>query len=227
MVGHKYRIRFFVFLFPTIDKQIERSQLKEKNLTQSFATYRTQSVARPNVTAGMLEGYAVMSGKSHFTRAELEARTAETMGFYADRLFLQMRGEEARSEKFVLQGLQDGGDWIDIKPIAPIEGENPNEPDFGNCMRCGSPLEESEYAIGDVCDGCRPQYMKDWKANQERLAEEAAEHRRYPEESDDDDPDEDPLAGDVEPIGGYYEPPIHPFEAHRLEVMRQHGDYTG
>jgi len=45
--------------------------------------------------------------------------------------------------------------------------------------------------------------------------------------SDDDDLDEDPLAGDVEPTGGYYEPPIHPFEAHRLEVMCQHGDYTG
>ncbi|HEY1064093.1 MAG TPA: hypothetical protein VGE30_02220 [Candidatus Saccharimonadales bacterium] len=39
--------------------------------------------------------------------------------------------------------------------------------------------------------------------------------------------DEDPLAGDVEPTGGYYVPPVHPFEAQRLAVMRQHGDYTG
>lgn len=43
----------------------------------------------------------------------------------------------------------------------------------------------------------------------------------YPEEN------EDPLAGDVEPTGGYYTPPVSAFEAQRLEVMRQHGYYTG
>ncbi len=44
---------------------------------------------------------------------------------------------------------------------------------------------------------------------------------------DNSDEDEDPLAGDVEPTGGYYEPSMHPWDAHRLSVMRQHGDYTG
>jgi hypothetical protein len=43
----------------------------------------------------------------------------------------------------------------------------------------------------------------------------------------DDSDDEDPLAGDVDPTGGYYEAPMHVFDAHRLSVMRQHGDYTG
>ncbi|HVS58478.1 MAG TPA: hypothetical protein VHD60_01935 [Candidatus Saccharimonadales bacterium] len=43
----------------------------------------------------------------------------------------------------------------------------------------------------------------------------------------DDSDNEDPLAGDVDPIGGYYEEPLHPAEAHRLSVMRQYGDYTG
>lgn len=43
----------------------------------------------------------------------------------------------------------------------------------------------------------------------------------------DDSDNEDPLAGDVDPTGGYYEEPLHPFEAHRLSVMRQYGDYTG
>ena len=38
---------------------------------------------------------------------------------------------------------------------------------------------------------------------------------------------EDPLAGDVEPTGGHPSPGIHPYDAQRLEVMRQHGDYTG
>jgi hypothetical protein len=38
--------------------------------------------------------------------------------------------------------------------------------------------------------------------------------------------DEDPLAGDVEPTGGYYEPKPDVFEAQRQEVMRQHGDFT-
>lgn len=42
-----------------------------------------------------------------------------------------------------------------------------------------------------------------------------------------DEEDEDPLAGDVDPTGGYYEAPMHPFDAHRLSVMRQYGDYTG
>lgn len=49
-----------------------------------------------------------------------------------------------------------------------------------------------------------------------------------PEGDDEDDfEDEDPLAGDVDPTGGYYDPPLDSFEAQRLEVMRQHGDYTG
>lgn len=42
-----------------------------------------------------------------------------------------------------------------------------------------------------------------------------------------DEPDEDPLAGDVEPTGGYSTAPVHAFSAHRLSVMRQYGDYTG
>lgn len=44
---------------------------------------------------------------------------------------------------------------------------------------------------------------------------------------DDDSEDEDPLAGDVDPTGGYYEAPMHPSDAHLLRVMAQHGDYTG
>lgn len=42
----------------------------------------------------------------------------------------------------------------------------------------------------------------------------------------DEEEDEDPLAGDVEPTGGYYEPSPDPFEAQHLRVMAQHGDYT-
>ncbi len=61
-----------------------------------------------------------------------------------------------------------------------------DEVDYGTCTQCECPLEESEFAIGDICEGCRPQFMENWEANQERLAEEAAERRRYPEESDDD-----------------------------------------
>ncbi len=35
---------------------------------------------------------------------------------------------------------------------------------------------------------------------------------------------QDPLAGDVDPTGGYYEEPQNPMDAHRDEVARQHGD---
>lgn len=58
---------------------------------------------------------------------------------------------------------------------------------WGQCMRCGSNLTESEFALNDTCEGCRPIVYAEWESNQERLAEEAAERRMYPEESDDDD----------------------------------------
>jgi hypothetical protein len=48
----------------------------------------------------------------------------------------------------------------------------------------------------------------------------------YRQEMDEEEDNEDPLAGDVEPTGGYYEPKPGAFEAHRLSVMRQHGDHT-
>ena len=65
-----------------------------------------------------------------------------------------------------------------IKPDEPIN--------FGKCMQCGHDLEENEFAIGDICDSCRPAFMEDWEARQDAEAEEAEERRRYPEESDDD-----------------------------------------
>jgi len=55
------------------------------------------------------------------------------------------------------------------------------------------------------------------------LDDQAADHY----DDCDDEPDEDPLAGDVDPDGGYPEPEMHPWDAHQLNVMRQHGDYTG
>jgi hypothetical protein len=58
--------------------------------------------------------------------------------------------------------------------------------DLENCTECGGPLEEAEFAIGDICDSCRPAYMADWKTSQEAEAEADAESRRYSEESDDD-----------------------------------------
>lgn len=58
--------------------------------------------------------------------------------------------------------------------------------DYGKCTECDNNLSESEYAIGDVCDGCRPAYLARWEQEQEAEAERLAEARRYPEESDDD-----------------------------------------
>ena len=65
------------------------------------------------------------------------------------------------------------------------------------------------------------------------VAEDARLDAMYADEEDDgasyinghrmDDINEDPLAGDVEPTGGYYEPPQHAFDAHRDAVARQHG----
>lgn len=70
----------------------------------------------------------------------------------------------------------------------PIQSDQPSENDFGKCAQCRGDLEENEFAIGDICDSCRPAFMENWEARREARQEEAEERRRYPEESDDDEP---------------------------------------
>ena len=48
---------------------------------------------------------------------------------------------------------------------------------WGQCMSCQRDLTENEYALNDVCEDCRPEYLEEWQAKQDRLAEEAAEAR--------------------------------------------------
>ena len=67
-----------------------------------------------------------------------------------------------------------------------VEPDEQSDINFGKCTQCGHGLEENEFAIGAICDGCRPAFMARREARQEAEAEEAAERRRYPEESDDD-----------------------------------------
>ena len=159
-------------------------------MTQLFGQYRIVSKTRPNLGVGMRHGFAG-AGRSGFTREQLVELSAAALGFYMDDFLMQKRGDERHQEEFVLQGGINDREWVDIKPIIPIAGEDLREPDFGKCMRCNAPLEESEFAIGDVCDGCREAFMEEWEAQQEAAAEEAAEARRYPEVSDDDYYDED------------------------------------
>jgi hypothetical protein len=157
--------------------------------TQQFSIHRLQSVTRPGYDVGLRLCF------SRCTREELEALTAEGINFYVDDFLMKSRGEERYTEQFMLQGgnsLQ--GPWEDIKLIVPLPGDDPrnllDEEDddrWGQCMRCGSNLTESEAALNDSCEGCRPTVYADWEANQERLAEDAAERRRYPETSDDED----------------------------------------
>lgn len=149
--------------------------------TQQFNVWRLCSVDRPDTMVGMIQGFGSR------TREQLEAITPEALGFYVDDSLMQSRGEERHTEQFVLQGGTSlDGPWVDIKPIAPLPGSDMSEPDYGNCTECGRALESSEYAIGDICDGCRPAYMEAWESDQEASAEAAAERQRYPEESDDD-----------------------------------------
>lgn len=66
------------------------------------------------------------------------------------------------------------------------------------------------------------------------VAEDARRDAMYANDEDDgasyinghrmDDSNEDPLAGDVEPTGGYYEEPQHPWDAHMDRVHRDHGN---
>jgi hypothetical protein len=71
--------------------------------------------------------------------------------------------------------------------------------------------------------GMDPMDALDESLNDEAAAPDAED--LYRQEMEDEDT-EDPLAGDVEPTGGYYEPKPDAFEAQRLAVMRQHGDHT-
>jgi hypothetical protein len=70
----------------------------------------------------------------------------------------------------------------------PSGSDESSEINFGKCTQCGHDLEENEFAIGDICDSCRPAFMEAWESRQEAAQEEAAERRMYPEESDDDEP---------------------------------------
>ncbi len=152
-----------------------------------FSAYRITSVTRPNMPAGLRTGFG------QFTRQVLEQADAEDFGFYADDFFKSMRGDQLTTEEFMLQGGDGRDTWFDIKPIVPIPGDDPrdllDEEDddrWGQCMRCERNLTESEAALNDTCEGCRPIVYAEHAAKQERLAEEAEERRRYPEESDDD-----------------------------------------
>ncbi len=146
---------------------------------QRFSVYRIHSVSRPNLGVGLLQGFG------RFTRSGLEGITADSIGFYVEDSLMQSRADERYTEQFMLQaGNSLAGPWEDIKPIVPLPGEDPrdllNEKDndrWGQCMRCDRNLTESEAALNDTCEGCRPEVYQDWEANQERLAEEAAEAR--------------------------------------------------
>jgi hypothetical protein len=147
--------------------------------TQQFRVFRIHPATRPEVGVGMLQG---LQSK---TRAQLEALIAEDLGFYVDGFLMTLRGEARHSEQFMLQGGNSlDGPWEDIKFIVPAPGDEPrdllDEEDddrWGQCLRCSGNLTESEYALNDVCEGCRPAATEEWEAEQARLAEAAAEAR--------------------------------------------------
>jgi hypothetical protein len=140
-------------------------------MSDYFRVFRVISTTRPDFQVGLLTSFGASS------RASLEALDPEDIGFYVEDL-VEHRDEEARTEQFMLQGSNSlDGPWEDIKSFQPAAGSDESEPDFGKCMRCGAALEESEFAIGDACDGCRPTMIQEWEDKQDRLAEEAAEAR--------------------------------------------------
>ena len=67
-----------------------------------------------------------------------------------------------------------------------IEPDESSEIDFGKRKGCEQPLEESEFAIGNICDDCRPDFEAHEEARFQAEQEEAAERIMFPEESDDD-----------------------------------------
>lgn len=57
---------------------------------------------------------------------------------------------------------------------------------YGNCTECSEPLQESDFAVGDVCAGCKPAFMETWERQQEAEQGRRNEEVMYPEISDDD-----------------------------------------
>lgn len=105
-----------------------------------------------------------------------------------------------------------------------LDGELHEYCNSDECAQCGpDPREEAEGRACEDCGSEPPTELCGWG---DCLGDDNwLEHERRRDH--DDEPDEDPLEGDVEPTGGYPEPEIHPQDAHRDRVMRQHGDYTG
>lgn len=168
-------------IVPTTDHR------KGQAMTTDFLFCRTHSVTRPTLAAGML----ICTGS--FNRATLEAFTAEDIGFYRDERLMRLRGEERHTERFMFQASHSlDGPWEDIKLIVPLPGDpddmfdEEDDDRWGQCLRCKRNLTESEAALNDVCEGCRPQVYEEWQNDQDRLAEEGEEARRSPEASDDE-----------------------------------------
>lgn len=152
--------------------------LQNTTVTQTFRIYRIHSVTRPNVGVGLLQGFG------SFSRQQLEAFTAEDCGFYVDEFLMRSRGDERHAEQFLLQASNSlDGPWEDIISIVPLPGDpddmfdEDDDDRWGQCLRCTRNLTESEAALNDVCEGCRPEYLEEWQNEQDRLAEEAAEAR--------------------------------------------------
>jgi len=118
-------------------------------MSEQFTEYRTHSLTHPIKGVGMLHGFAAMSKRKHFSRQELEAHAVE---IYEDDFLVKSRGESRHQEKFVLQGLCNG-EWLTIKEVLLLPGEGP-EPDYGNCQDCGDELQESDFAVGVICNHC-------------------------------------------------------------------------
>lgn len=151
--------------------------LQDTTVPQTFSAYRIHSVTRPNVGVGLLQGFGPK------TRQELEAFTAEDLGFYVDEFLMRSRGDERHTEQFMLQASNSlDGPWEDVISIVPLPGDpddmfdDEDEDDrWGQCLRCQRNLTESEAALNDVCEGCRPEHFEEWQNEQDRLAEEAAQ----------------------------------------------------
>jgi len=95
---------------------------------QYFTRCRVQSSTRPDDINGLPE--VISFGKRGLlTRADIEALTAEDLGFHIESESMQSRGSST-DEEFVLIALDlDSGGWELIKSISPAPGKGPDYDD--------------------------------------------------------------------------------------------------
>ena len=87
--------------------------------------------------------------------------------------------------------------------------------------------KNSEYLASKEAEAYDEKPARDAELEKDKADEaywQEQDRLRDLEDGYDEEDNEDPLAGDVDPTGGYYEEPLSAFDAHMDAVHKMHGN---